>query len=118
MFRQIEFLNPEFLYLLFMIPLLLAWEIFRHKKRNSSLLWSSSHMIQKNLNWKLVLKYVLQATRLLAFSAIIIALARPQKTEVSTETLSKEGIDIVLAMDVSTSTHGHPWMPKGVRDIH
>ena len=112
MFNQIEFLNPEFLYILFIIPMIIVWMIFWNKKRESSILWPSSYMIEKNINWKVILKYALWFTRLVALSAIILALARPQTTEVSTETLSKEGIDIVIAMDVSTSMLAQDFKPN------
>lgn len=112
MFNQIEFLNPEFLYILFIIPMIIVWMILWNKKRESSILWPSSYMIEKNINWKVILKYALWFTRLVALSAIIVALARPQTTEVSTETLSKEGIDIVIAMDVSTSMLAQDFKPN------
>ena len=103
MFKDINFLNPEFLYLLILIPFLLLLEMGFNKNRTPSISWSSSFLIDKNISWKLILKYVLWITRSVALGLLIIALARPQTTEVSSETLSKEGIDIVLAMDVSTS---------------
>ena len=112
MFNQIEFLNPNFLYLLLLIPIILVWQLWRNKNQNPSILWSSSYLIEKNWNLKVIFKYFLWATRLFALSAIIIALARPQTTEVSTETLSKEGIDIVIAMDVSTSMLAEDFKPN------
>jgi len=112
MFNQIEFLNPNFLYLLLLIPIILVWQLWRNKNQNPSILWSSSYLIEKKWNFKVIFKYFLWATRLLALSAIIIALARPQTTEVSTETLSKEGIDIVIAMDVSTSMLAEDFKPN------
>ena len=112
MFNQIEFLNPNFLYFLLLIPIILVWQLWRNKNQNPSILWSSSYLIEKKWNFKVIFKYFLWATRLLALSAIIIALARPQTTEVSTETLSKEGIDIVIAMDVSTSMLAEDFKPN------
>ena len=112
MFNQIEFLNPNFLYFLLLIPIILVWQLWRKKNQNPSILWSSSYLIEKKWNFKVIFKYFLWATRLLALSAIIIALARPQTTEVSTETLSKEGIDIVIAMDVSTSMLAEDFKPN------
>ena len=112
MFDQIEFLNPDFLYLLILIPFILVWELLRNKLQNPVILWSSSYLIEKKLNWKIILKYALWVTKSIALSAIIIALARPQTTEVSTETLSKEGIDIVIAMDVSTSMLAEDFKPN------
>jgi Ca-activated chloride channel family protein len=58
------------------------------------------------------LKILLTIFRVLAMVALIIAIARPQTTEVSSETLSKEGIDIVLAMDVSTSMLAQDFLPN------
>ena len=112
MFKNIEFLNPEFLYLILVIPLIITWEILRNKKRNPSISWASSFLIEKSWNWKVILKYVLWITRSIALSFITIALARPQTTEVSTETLSKEGIDIVIAMDVSSSMLAEDFKPN------
>ena len=112
MFKDTTFLNPEFLYLLLIIPLVLFLEIGFTKKRTPSLHWSSSFLITKTLTWKLLLKYLLWFTRSAALAAIIVALARPQTTEVSSETLSKEGIDIVLAMDVSTSMLAQDFLPN------
>ena len=53
MFDQIEFLNPDFLYLLILIPFILVWELLRNKFQNPSILWSSSYLIEKKLNWKI-----------------------------------------------------------------
>jgi Ca-activated chloride channel family protein len=41
--------------------------------------------------------------RLLALSSLIIALARPRKVDISSQTKSTKGIDIVMAIDVSGS---------------
>ena len=46
---------------------------------------------------------VLPALRLLAMASIIIALARPQTEDISTRTKTTKGIDIVMAIDVSSS---------------
>ena len=112
MFSHIEFLNPELLYLLIAIPFLLVWQYFRNVKQNAPILWSSGYLIEKKRHWKDILHYALWITRSIALSAIIVAIARPQKTEGSTETLSKEGIDIVIAMDVSTSMLAEDFKPN------
>lgn len=112
MFEKIEFLNPEFLYLLFIVPILLVWQFYRNRKISAPIQWPSAYLIEKNWNWKIFLKHALWVTRSIALSAIIIAIARPQTSEVSTETLSKEGIDIVIAMDVSTSMLAEDFKPN------
>ena len=100
MFDQIEFLNPDFLYLLILIPFILVWELLRNKLQNPGILWSSSYLIEKKLNWKIILKYALWVTKSIALSAIIIALARPQEISNSVRTKTSSGIDIVIAVDI------------------
>ena len=112
MFKDINFLNPEFLYLLILIPFVLLLEMGFNKMRSPSITWSSSFLIDKTISWKLILKYILWLSRTAALGLLIIALARPQTTEVSSETLSKEGIDIILAMDVSTSMLAQDFLPN------
>jgi Ca-activated chloride channel family protein len=112
MFEKVEFLNPEFLYLLITIPIQLAWVILRNKNRAASILWPSSFLITTQLNWKIILNYAILPSRALALAALIIAISRPQTTEISSETLSKEGIDIILALDVSTSMLAEDFKPN------
>jgi len=112
MFKDTNFLNPEYLYLLILLPFVLLLEMGFTKKRTPSISWSSVFLIDTAISWKVILKYVLWITRVFALAAIIIALARPQTTEVSSETLSKEGIDIILAMDVSTSMLAQDFSPN------
>jgi Ca-activated chloride channel family protein len=112
MFDKVEFLNPEFLYLLITIPIQLAWVILRNKNRAASILWPSSFLIPTQLNWKIILNYAVLPSRALALAALIIAISRPQTTEISSETLSKEGIDIILALDVSTSMLAEDFKPN------
>mgnify|MGYP001235291857 CR=1 FL=1 len=115
MIDEIEFLNPEYLYLLIVIPLLLTWIILRNKNRSATILWSTSFLIPMTLNWKTILNYAIWPSRALALAALIIAISRPQRTEVSSETLSKEGIDIILALDVSTSMLAEDFKPNRLK---
>ena len=63
MFNDINFLNPEYLYLLILIPFLVLIEMGFNKNRTPSIIWSSSFLISKTISWKLVLKYLLWLTR-------------------------------------------------------
>jgi Ca-activated chloride channel family protein len=54
-------------------------------------------------SWIAKLKPYLFVLRLLALSSLIIALARPRKVDISSQTKSTKGIDIVMAIDVSGS---------------
>jgi len=97
-----EFLNPEFLYLLILIPLLAVWYFFMRKK-DAAVLSIPSVKGFKTSSFLSKLKPLLYVLRLLALAAIIVALARPRNVSVSKRTKTNRGIDIVMAIDVSAS---------------
>tara|TARA_R110002096_G_scaffold50399_4_gene132326 strand:+ start:1993 stop:3003 length:1011 start_codon:yes stop_codon:yes gene_type:complete len=98
-----EFLNPEFLWLLILIPLLAVWYFFVRKKDAAVLTVPSIKGFKTKSSIISKLKPILGLLRLLALAAIIIALARPRNVSVSKKTKSNKGIDIVMAIDVSAS---------------
>jgi len=99
---NLEFHNPEFLWLLLLIPLLAIWYFFIRKKDTATLKMASTKgFAEQSIVAKL--KPLLYVLRLLAFASLIIALARPQSVEVSKKTKTTRGIDIVMAIDVSAS---------------
>jgi Ca-activated chloride channel family protein len=98
-----EFLNPEFLWLLILIPLLAVWYFFVRKKDAAVLTVPSIKGFKTKSSVLSKLKPILGLLRLLALAAIIVALARPRNVSVSKKTKSNKGIDIVMAIDVSAS---------------
>ena len=103
MFNNVEFVNPQFFWLLLLLPLALLWYIFKRKKETASLKISSINGFKVYNSFLAKLKPLLFVLRLLALAALIIALARPQTKEVSSKTKTTRGIDIVMAIDVSSS---------------
>lgn len=102
LWNNLEFTNPEFLWLLVLIPLLAAWQIFNRKKDAARLTMASTKgFAQQSILAKL--KPLLYALRLLALTGLILALARPRNVEISKRTKTTRGIDIVMAIDVSAS---------------
>ena len=102
MFENISFANPDFFWLFLILPLAIVWYIFKQKEETASLRISSA----KGFSYKSILpklKPGLFLLRLLALGAIIVALARPQTEDISTRTKTTKGIDIVMAIDVSSS---------------
>ncbi|MFT6959092.1 MAG: Ca-activated chloride channel family protein [Polaribacter sp.] len=97
-----EFYNPEFLWLLIIIPLVAVWHFFMRKKDAAILTMPSIKGFKTN-SFVSKLKPMLYLLRLLALAAIIIAIARPRNVSVSKKTKSNKGIDIVMAIDVSAS---------------
>lgn len=98
-----EFLNPEFLWLLILIPLLAIWYFFMRKKDAAILTMPSVKGFQLKPSILSKLKPILSLLRLFALAAIIVALARPRNVSVSKKTKTNKGIDIVMAIDVSAS---------------
>lgn len=102
MLEGIEFANPEFFWLLLLLPLAVLWYFFKRKEQAASLKISTIKGF-KNNSILAKLKPLLFLFRLLALAAIIVAMARPQTEDISTRTKTTKGIDIVMAIDVSSS---------------
>jgi len=98
---QNPFANPEFLWLLLVIPLLVAWLLLKQKKSLVPLKMPSTKGFNNSIYNRL--KPMLFILRLLSISALIIGLARPQNSSENTKTDTTKGIDIVMAIDVSSS---------------
>ena len=103
MFNNFEFHNPEFLWLLIIVPLLALWLFSNRKKENTLLSVPNLKGFDASGSLLPKLKPFLHVFRLLALAALIVALARPRNVSVSKKTKTNRGIDIVMAIDVSAS---------------
>lgn len=103
MLKNITFANPQFFWLLLVFPLMVAWYVYWNKKSKPNITLSSTIAFKKISSWKDYLYHSLFALRLLAVALIIIALARPQTHSENAQTKITDGIDIVMAIDVSSS---------------
>ena len=103
MLKNITFANPQFFWLLLVLPLMVAWYVYWNKKSKPNVTLSSTIAFKKISSWKDYLYHSLFALRLLAVALIIIALARPQTHSENAQTKITDGIDIVMAIDVSSS---------------
>jgi len=103
MLEGIEFINKQWFWLLLALPLTILWYIFKHNQQTAELKISSLEGFKGTNSWLPKFRHVLFVLRLLALTLIITALARPQTVEVSTKTKTTRGIDIVMAIDVSSS---------------
>ncbi len=102
LWNNLELTNPEFLWLLLLIPLLAVWYFLVRKKDTARLKMADTKgFAEQSLLAKL--KPLLYVLRLLALTSLIVAMARPRNVEVSKKTKTTRGIDIVMAIDVSAS---------------
>ena len=101
--NNFEFLNPEFFWLIAIIPFLAIWYFFMRKKDAAILTMPSVKGFKAGKSFLSKLKPLLYVLRLLALAALFVALARPRNVSVSKKTKTNKGIDIVMAIDVSAS---------------
>ncbi len=112
MLEHIHFADPEYLYLLVVIPLAGVWYWFRSGRIYPEMrIPVSGAFAGVRPSLKLRLRPLLITLRLLAITAVIVALARPQ-SNISRQDISVEGIDIVLATDISGSMLAEDFKPN------
>lgn len=103
MLGNIQFANPEYLWgLLFLLPLG-VWYFFNRKQKQARLSISSLAGFEEVNSFWVKVYPLLFVLRILALIIVLIAAARPQTVDVSTRTKTNKGIDIVMAIDVSSS---------------
>lgn len=108
--KHMSFLWPENFMLFGLIPLLIWWKLSRADRLTGTVRVSGSQAFREK-SWKNRMLHLPFVLRLLAISALIMALARPQQRNDQQQTLG-EGIDIVLCMDVSGSMNSTDIKPS------
>jgi len=113
-FEGITFANPAYLWLLVLLPVLLGWYIWQYRARFPSQKISSLDGLQYiKPSWREILRPIIPGTRVLTAGFLIIALARPQSV-LEKEEVTTEGIDITVAMDVSSSMLAKDFSPNRI----
>ena len=103
MLENITFANPKLLWGLLIIPAVIVWYIFRQKKQDASVRFSDMNGFESlPKSWRVYGRHLLFVLQMAALALLIVAIARPQSTSTS-ETSNIEGIDFILAQDVSGS---------------
>ncbi len=96
------FAHPYFFLLLLLVPLAIGLYLWREKRPATFTLSTIGAFSGRKVSWRTRLCWLPFALALLAFISGVVALARPQSSNAySTE--STEGINIVLALDISGS---------------
>ena len=109
-----EFANQEYLFLLLLVIPYLIWYLMYRKKSEPTMRMSDT-MVYRSAprSWKVTLMPIQLLLRLAVFVLVVIILARPQ-TQNSWKNRTMEGIDIMLAMDVSTSMLAEDLKPNRI----
>lgn len=109
--RGISFAEPAFLYLLLLIPAIITYYLLKQQNATAALRMPGLHQFYKSgKTFRHYLRHILFVLRTIALSLLIIALARPQSTD-NWQDVSTEGIDIILALDISGSMLARDFKP-------
>jgi Ca-activated chloride channel family protein len=111
-FKGVEFAHPGFFWLLISIPLMVGWYIWKQKQLQGNLAMPTIRGFAMITKSKLPhFRHLSIVLRSLAMAALIIALARPQSS-LSWQDTTTEGIDIVIASDISGSMLAEDFKPN------
>ncbi len=109
-----EFANKEYLFLLLLLIPYIIWYLMYRKKTEPTMRMSDTNAYRyAPRSWKVTLMPIQLILRLAVFVLLILILARPQ-THYSWNNKSVEGIDIMLAMDVSGSMLAEDLRPNRI----
>lgn len=100
---SLHFQNPEAFWLFIFVPVLIALYVFRQRRRKSTIKFPALAIAKRAVPSRRVrFRHIVPALRLAALCCFIVALARPQNA-MEVEYTSTDGVDIMLALDVSGS---------------
>jgi len=111
-FNDITFANKELLWLLLVIPVIIAWYIWKNKTYHAELKISTLKGFEDiKPSFKQYFRHILIVLRLISIGLLIIVLARPQSRS-SWKDVKTEGIDIVMSLDISGSMLAKDFKPN------
>jgi Ca-activated chloride channel family protein len=113
-FSDITFLYPWLLYSLIILPVLIFWHYKQSKKQQTELRISTlAGLSNYQASTKQKLRHLPYILRLITIGLLIVCLARPQSSSRSKD-VTTEGIDIMLAMDISGSMLAEDFKPNRI----
>lgn len=106
------FAQPGWLWLLWLLLPMVLWYVWKERKSHASLLVTATSLFRKKKpSWRVWGRHILFVFRILAVVLFTVVLARPQSTD-RWEDVTTEGIDIVMALDVSSSMLARDFDPN------
>ncbi len=107
----IHFANPARLWFLLVLIPMIVWYFFKYKNSHPTLKFSSFEGLYPKNTFRTILAKLPLIFNFVIVILLIIAFARPQRT-LSNDKVIKEGIDIVIAMDISGSMLARDFEPN------
>ena len=112
-----EFLNPNFLYLLIVLIVLIAMKIVFFSKRNASLQVSNVESLKIFFNKGATFKiFLLNSLFVIALTFLIVSLARPRISS-SDKLVKVDVVDIILVLDTSSSMLAQDFKPNRLEAV-
>ena len=109
-----HFASPHYLWLLTLLVPMTAYYVWRTLQGGAAIRISSvAGLVRAPKSLRYYLRHLPFVLRAAAFALLVVALARPQRIEQNVHT-SSEGIDIVMAIDVSASMLARDFQPDRI----
>ncbi|HJC26652.1 MAG TPA: VWA domain-containing protein [Candidatus Alistipes stercoravium] len=109
-----HFASPHYLWLLTLLVPMTAYYVWRTLQGGAAIRISSvAGLVRAPKSLRYYLRHLPFVLRAAAFALLVVALARPQRIEQNVRT-SSEGIDIVMAIDVSASMLARDFQPDRI----
>lgn len=110
--KHIDFAYPAFFWLMLIIPLMIGWYVWRGRRSNAAFKMPGFENIDDRVgSARIWLRHLLFVLRIAAIALLIIVLARPQSSN-RWETVTSEGVDIIMCIDVSGSMRAMDFRPN------
>lgn len=103
MFENITFENPQWFWLMLLVPISIAWYIWKRNQQTAAVKMASIGGFKVQPSLLPTLRHALFVFRMIALCLLITAMARPRTVDMSTHVKTTSGIDIIIALDVSAS---------------
>jgi len=109
--NNITFAKPELFYLLLGLIPMIVWYVLRQKKSKASIQISTIASLKNTpMTWKHALRHLAFVLQIAVLSLLVVCLARPQSSN-SWQNQTVEGIDIMIALDMSSSMLARDFQP-------
>jgi Ca-activated chloride channel family protein len=109
----VDFASPWLLLLLLLIPF---WWLWRLRHRPPAIVFSRADVLARGRRGGAFTRHTLTTLRVLLIAGLILALARP-RSGAHTENVNSEGINIVIAIDLSSSMLSEDFQPQNRLEV-
>jgi len=107
-----DFQSPQVLWLLLLVPAALVWALVERRRRAVLRFSGTTLLARHGRGLRPYFLWMPPTLRALALLLVVVALARPQQRDSRVKDLSVEGIDIMIALDLSTSMEAADFRPQ------